>query len=215
MNWLPPIALAAALFLFVAFVLRLPRAGWPAFGAALLFGLAGYALQGRPDMPSAPRDAAPQPSESSSAMIDARRELFDPSVPPSNFVVSADGFARRGRYDEAAQFLRGVVRDNPENAEAWVALGNALVEHADGNPTPAAVYAYAQAERAAPGHPAAPSFLGIAVLRAGRPEDTRAIWRQMIDAAPEGADWVGPMEERLARLDSMMAGMSAQQEPPR
>ena len=210
MSWLPAIALAGAVFLFAAFALRLPRAGWPAFGAALLFGLAGYATQGRPAMPSAPKDAAPQASPEGSAMIEARRELFDATMPASNFVVVADGFARRGQYADAAQILSGEVADNPGNAEAWVALGNALVEHADGNPTPAAIYAYAKAEEAAPGHPAAPYFLGIALLRGGRPQDTRDIWGGMIEAAPEGAQWVAPMRKRLDRLEAMLAGMPPQ-----
>ena len=207
MSWLPAIALAGAVFLFAAFALRLPRAGWPAFGAALLFGLAGYAMQGRPAMPSAPKDAAPQASPAGSAMIEARRELFGADRPASNFVVVADGFARRGQYADAAQILSGEVADSPGNAEAWVALGNALVEHADGNPTPAAIYAYARAEEAAPAHPAAPYFLGIALLRAGRPQDTRAIWEQTIESAPDDAEWVAPMRERLERLDALIAAM--------
>ncbi|WP_374405262.1 cytochrome C biosynthesis protein [Pelagerythrobacter sp.] len=210
MSWLPAILLAAAVFAVAAFALRLPRAGWPAFGAALLFGLAGYAFQGRPDLPAAPRSAAPQASESGAAMIEARRELFDAAIPASNFVIVADGFARRGQYADAAQILGGEVAENPRNAEAWVALGNALVEHAEGNLTPAAIYAYAQGEEAAPGHPAAPYFLGIALLRAGRPQDTSAIWRQTIDAAPEDAEWVEPMRQRLERLDALIEAMSRQ-----
>lgn len=210
MNWLPSIALAAAVFLVAAFALRLPRAGWPAFGAALLFGLAGYAFQGRPEMPSAPKSAAPRASETSSAMIEARRALFDPAQPPSNFVVVADGFARRGQYADAAQILRGEVRENPRNAEAWVALGNALVEHAQGNPTPAAVLAYARAEEIAPDNPAAPYFLGLALLGAGRADEARALWAQAIADAPEGAEWVAAMQQRLDRLDALIAAMTAQ-----
>lgn len=209
MSWLPAIALAGALFLVAAFALRLPRAGWAAFGAALLFGLAGYAFQASPGMPSAPKAAAPEASETSAAMIDARREMFASSMPAGDFVVIADGFARRGQYGDAAEMLRGVVRENPANAEAWVALGHALIEHADGNPTPAAIYAFARAEKAAPGHPAPPYFLGLALLRVGRLEDTRALWAQTIADAPEDAEWLAPMRERLERLDALIAAMAA------
>ena len=93
-------------------------------------------------------------------MVEARRELFGVERPASNFVVVADGFARRGQYADAAQLLSGEVADNPGNAEAWVALGNALVEHADGNPTPAAIYAYAKAEEGAPADGARSRRLG-------------------------------------------------------
>ncbi len=210
MSWLPVIMLGGALFLIAAFALRLPRAGWAAFGAALLFGLAGYAFQASPGLPSAPKAATPEASETSSAMIEARRAMFDPSMQASDFILVSDGFARRGQYADAAQMLRGVVRENPRHAEAWVALGNALIEHADGNLTPAAVYAYARAEQTAPGHPAAPYFHGLALLRAGRPHETRALWAQTIADAPEGAEWVAPMQERLERLDALIAAVEAQ-----
>lgn len=209
MSWLPAIALAGALFLIAAFALRLPRAGWAAFGAALLFGLAGYAFQANPGMPAAPKAAVREANETSAAMIDARRAMFDATMQASDFVLVSDGFARRGQYADAAQMLRGVVRDNPGHAEAWVALGNALVEHADGNLTSAAIYAYARAEQAAPGHPAAPYFHGLALLRAGRPHDTRALWAQTIADAPEGAEWVAPMRERLERLDALIAAVES------
>lgn len=210
MSWLPALALAGALFLVAAFALRLPRAGWAAFGAALLFGLAGYAFQASPGLPSAPKTAVAEASETSAAMIEARRAMFEPSRQASDFVIVADGFARRGQYDDAAQMLRNVVRDNSGDVEAWVALGNALVEHADGNLTPAAAYAYARAERAAPGHPAAPYFHGLALLRGGRADDTRAMWAQAIADAPEGAEWVAPMQERLDRLEALIAAVEAQ-----
>ncbi|RIV79713.1 tetratricopeptide repeat protein [Pelagerythrobacter aerophilus] len=210
MSWLPAIVLAGAMFLIAAFALRLPRAAWAAFGAALLFGLAGYALQANLDMPAAPKAAVPEASEASAAMIEARRAMFDSTMQASDFVLVSDGFARRGQYADAAQMLRGVVRENPGHAEAWVALGNALVEHADGNLTPAALYAYARAEQAAPGHPAAPYFHGLALLRAGRAYDTRDLWAQTIADAPEGAEWVPSMRERLERLDALIAAVEAQ-----
>lgn len=205
MSWLPAIALAGALFLIAAFALRLPRAGWAAFGAALLFGLAGYAFQASPDLPAAPKAAVPEANETSAAMIEARRAMFDSTMQASDFVLVSDGFARRGQYADAAQMLRSVVRENPGHAEAWVALGNALVEHADGNLTRAAVYAYARAEQAAPGHPAAPYFHGLALLRAGRPHETSALWAQAIAKAPAGAEWVEPMEQRLEKLEALIA----------
>lgn len=209
MTWLPALALALALFLVAAFALRLPRAGWAAFGSALLFGLAGYAFQARPDIASAPRAAVPRPSEAGEAMIEARRTMFDALVPPSNFVIVADGFARRGQYADAAKILRGEVRKDPGNVEAWVALGNALVEHAQGNLTPAATYAYDRAARAAPGHPAAPYFHGLALLRAGEPDETRRLWAQAVENAPEGAEWLPAMQQRLERLDALIAALSA------
>ncbi len=203
--------LAGAAFATAALLLRLPRTGWALFGAALLFGLAGYALQGDPGMAGAPKDAAPVASESGEAMITARRALFDPNQPPSRFVTVADGFARRRQYDDAAGILLGAVKQNPRDTEAWLALGNALIEHTDGAPTPAALYAYSRAEIADPRHPGAAYFLGIAMLRADRPQETRAIWSELISAAPADAPWLPAMRERLLQLDALL-GIAPPQE---
>jgi len=204
MSWLPMLLLAAAAFALAALLLRLPRAGWTLFGAALLFGLAGYALQGSPGRAGTPKDPAPVASESGEALIAARRELFDPNQPPSRFVTVADGFARRGQYDDAAGILLGATRQNPRDVEAWLALGNALIEHAEGVPTPAALYAYSRAEAANPRHPGAAYFLGIAMLRAERPQETRAIWARLVADAPADAPWLPAMRERLRQLDVLL-----------
>ena len=54
MSWLPIIVLAALVFGLAVVLLKLPRSLWMLFGSALLFGLAGYALQGHPGQAGAP-----------------------------------------------------------------------------------------------------------------------------------------------------------------
>ncbi len=211
MSWLPIIALALAAFLVAAFVFKLPKEGWALFGAALLFGLAGYALQGNPGYAGAPKDPAPEVSEANFAMVEARREFFDPESVPSRFVTVSDAFVRKGQYGDAANMLGNAVEENPDDVEAWVALGNSLIEHADGSLTPAALYAYSRAERIAPDNPAAPYFLGIGYLRNGRPAEARAIWARLLERAPEDAIWGPQLAERLARLDALIAQMDAEQ----
>lgn len=210
MSWLPIIALALGAFIIAAFAFRLPKDGWALFGAALLFGLAGYALQGNPGYASAPKDPTPEASEANFAMVDGRREFFDPQSVPSRFVTVSDAFARKGQYGDAANMLGNAVEENPNDVEAWVALGNALIEHADGSLTPAALFAYSKAEQLAPGNPGAPYFLGIGLLRNGRPGEARAVWADLLEQAPEEAAWRPQLAERIERLDALIAQMSAQ-----
>ncbi len=205
MIWLPILALALVSFLVAAFLFKLPKAGWTLFGAALLFGLAGYAMQGNPAQPGSPKDAVAVPTEAGPAMIDARRMLFDPTQPPSGFVTLSDGFARKGQFDDAAGILRASLRENPRDTEAWIALGNALVEHAEGTPTAAALYAYSRAEALEPRSPAPPYFLGVALLRSQRFDEARGVWAEMITRAPADAEWLPAMKDRLAQLDAMLA----------
>lgn len=211
MSWLPILAIAALAFVVAAFVLRLPRSGYTLLGAALLFGLAGYALQGRPGEPSSPgKPKADGTAETGELIVDARREFYDPDVLPSRFLITSDAFARRGDYASAAAFARNAVEENPSDTEAWTALGNALSEHAGGQLTPAAIYAYGQAEQRAPNSPAPGYFLGLAMLRTGQPERTREIWSELLAAAPEDAPWRPVLAERLARLEGLMGAMPPQ-----
>ena len=205
MSWVPVIALAALAFLVGAFVLRLPRTGYTLMGAALLFGLAGYALQGRPGEPAAPGKSTIADQRTSELLVEARRAFFDPDTLPSRFLITSDAYARRGDHQRAAAFARSAAEENPGDAEAWTALGNALAEHAGGQLTPAALYAYGQAERSAPQSPAAGYFVGLGMLRSGQPEKTRAIWAALLAQAPPTAPWRPDLVDRLARLDALIA----------
>ena len=207
MSFVPAIVLAALAFALAAFVLRLPRSAWTLFGAALLFGLTGYALQGSPGQAGAPKAAVDELAATGEGLVEARRQMFDPNQPPSRFVTVADGFARRGQYADAAGILNGAIEENPRDAEAWLALGNALVEHAEGQLTPAALYAYGRAETLAPANPAAPFFLGAALIRGGRLVEARGLWADLLERAPADAEWRPLLAERLARLDLLIAQM--------
>ncbi len=204
MIWLPLIALALLAFVLAAFVVKLPRSGWALFGAALLFGLAGYALQGSPGMAGSPSTPTPEANAGNMALVEARRQMFDPGRPPSRFVTVADGFARRGQFEDAAGILSGAVSQNSNDGEAWLALAIALVEHADGSLTPAALYAYGQAEKVMPGHPGPAYFLGVSLIRAGRPLEARKLWADALERAADDAPWRPQMEERLLRLDQLL-----------
>ncbi len=204
MSWLPVIALAGLAFLAAVVLLRLPKAGYTLLGAALLFGLAGYALQGSPGTPASPGKPAAGNAQTGELMVQARRDFFDSPMLPSRFLITSDAYARRGDHERAAAFAESAVAENPNDVEAWTALGNALAEHAGGQLTPAAIYAYGQAERRNPRSPAPGYFLGLAMLRSGQPERTRAIWAELLAAAPADAPWRPVLAERLARLEAML-----------
>ena len=210
MSWVAILVLAGLVFAATVALLKLPRPVWALFGAALLLGLAGYALQGSPDQPGAPRAAvAEQLSGSGEAMVRARREFYPEGALPSRFVVTADAFARRGQFDRSAQFLANALTENPNDSEAWLALGNSLVEHAGGRLTPAALLAYSRAEETGGNNPAPTYFLGLAWLRAEQPQRTRQLWAELLDEAPEDAEWRPLMEARLARLDMLLGTIMA------
>lgn len=209
MTWALICLMALACFLALAFLFKTPRAGREAILAALLIGMAGYALQGSPGLPSAPRAADEKAFASDVAMVGARRMItgdarIGNSLSGDSWLTIADALASHGEYADAATILRGATDKNPRDAEAWLALANALVGHADGTLSPAALYAYRHAGAADPTSAAVPYFLGLAEARSGKLIEARAIWADLLAKAPPEAPWRGDLVEKLKRLDSVI-----------
>jgi cytochrome c-type biogenesis protein CcmH len=204
-GWLAVGALALAAFALAVLALRLPREGFTLFGAALVFGLAGYAWQGAPGQPAAPKAAAASTSNQGEAMVDGRAALFERTTPPPNYLLTSDAFARRGQFADAAGALRRGLEENPRDLEGWLALGLALVGHADGVVTPAAVQAFGRAKAIDPAHPGAEYYLGFAYLQSGEIRAARSVWAGLVANSPPDAPWRAGLEAEIARLDDMIA----------
>jgi cytochrome c-type biogenesis protein CcmH len=204
-GWLAVGALALAAFAFAVLALRLPRYGFTLFGAVLVFGLAGYAWQGAPGQPASPAVPAADTSNEGAAMVEGRAALFDRSRPPPAYLLTSDAFARRGQFADAAALLRGGLESNPRDQESWLALGMALVGHADGFVTPAALQAFSRAKAIEPDHPGAEYFLGFAYLQSGEVRAARNVWAGLVANSPPDAPWREGLEAEIARLDDMIA----------
>lgn len=218
MTWVFVILLAALAFGLVVFVFKAPKGGREAVAAALALGIAGYAAQGSPAQPGAPKDAEQSRSGEMGEFFAQARATFSSSVlPPSDrWVVIADALARHGEYADAAEVLRGTVENEPAEpsndpdvrayrSDAWLSLGNALVAHAEGQLTPAAAYAYRRAEKSDPDAAGPPFFLGLAMAQSGRLPEGRAIWAELLARAPKDAKWRPALEQQIGRLDAFIA----------
>ncbi len=211
MTWINAILLAIAAFGVGAVMFRLPRATWASLAAALVFGLAGYTLQASPDIPAAPKALQQERYEDEWQIMDSQSLLVGPQLKSdSRMMVTASGFARQGRFETASQMLRGIVEENPQDFEAWVALGNALTEQADGVLTQASVYAFRQASQIAPENPAPSYFLGLSLIRQGRMMEAYQTWRGALALMPtpgEGEeldDATAFMADRVMRMEGML-----------
>jgi cytochrome c-type biogenesis protein CcmH len=206
MTWLLAIALALAAFAIAAVLFRIGRGLWTTLAAALALGLAGYALQASPEIAGAPARPAALPGEAGWALIDERKAMVaNARRSRSDKLIVADAMTRQGQYANAAALLRGATADNPRDGEAWLALGNALVEHTGGVLTKPALLAY---RRAAEGDPAGVGpgyFLGMALIRQGQLMQARGVWVSTLDTAAEDAAGREVLTERLGRLDEIIA----------
>ena len=204
MTWLVVLAVAAAIFAVLVLVFKLPRDGWEWVGAALLLGLAGYALQGSPSQRGAPKPPVETAETAGEALIAQRQVMGSAFGSGQSWLIVADGLSRRGQYGAAAQVLRSAVRANPRDADLWLALGNALVGHGNGLISPAAEFAFQRAATISPQHPGPPFFMGLALAQSGRLAEARAIWAELLARAPAEASYRADLEARLARIDSMI-----------
>lgn len=205
MTWVVILAIAAIVFGLMAFVLKMPRAGWELSGAALLVGIAGYALQGSPGMPGAPKAPVENKRAADEALIKQRQQMGDGFAKGQSWLILADGLARQGQYGAAAEVLRKGTQQFPKDADLWVSLGNALVGHSDGMITPAAQFAFQKAANIDPAHPGPPFFMGLALAQTGRLADARAMWAELLKRSPADAPYRADLAERIQRIDSMLA----------
>lgn len=207
MGWVLAGVVAIIGFVVIVFVMKAPRRSWEAVAAALLLGLLGYAMQANPSLSGAPKAAAQSGnSEGDAAMVEARRALQNESGPAGNkWLVVGDGLFRNGNYAAASAIVLGAVRQDPGNAEAWLALANALVAHADGTLTPASAFAFDRATEAAPEHPGPPFFRGLAMAQTGQFREARVLWADLLARSPKEAPWRADLELRLGQLDAFIA----------
>lgn len=202
MTWLVILGLAVATLAAAILLLKLPRKGWEAVAAALLFGLAGYGLQGSPSQagaPGAPRNAAPAADP---ALVGERPQLGDGYGAGRDMLVISDALMRGGQYANAANLLAGALRRQPDNPDLWLGLGNALAAHAEGRLTPAARHAYERAIALAPEQPGGRFFLGLLLLRQGEIEEARQLWAEAVARGPEDAPWRAPLAAQLRALEA-------------
>ena len=205
MTWVLILLIAATVFGVMAFVLKMPRSGWEITGAALLFGIAGYALQGHPGQAGAPHPAAESAKLADAALLKERQQMGTAFGKGQSWLVLADALTRQGQFGAAAEVLHNAIAATPKDADLWVALGNALVGHSDGMITPAAQFAFQKAADIAPDHPGPPFFMGLALAQTGRLAEARTLWAQLLERSPADAPYRADLEARLARLDSMLA----------
>jgi len=209
MTWLFAALLALAAFAAIAFLFKAQRAGWEAVAAALVAGLAGYATQASPDLPGSPREAAEVVSGDTEMLIRERQELAGQQrINGNKWMIIGDALARNGRFADAASVMLGAVEANPNDSDAWLGIANALVAHADGLLTPAALHAYQQAANAAPDNPGPPFFLGLALAQSGRFIEARNLWAELLRRSPEDAPWRADLQSRLSRLDALIASQA-------
>ncbi len=212
MGWLA-LALIAAAAAAALVLLRVDRALWSMVGAALMLGAAGYAWQGRPMVAASPARPMIDVATDDPSLVDLRERMLGRFTADSAYLVAADAMARAGDRRSAVRALLGGLNRYPRSLMLWTALGSALSAH-DGNTlSPPALFAFQQAIRIAPLHPAPFFFLGLAQVRGNDYAAARVSWARAraLALAPREASYHRDIAVRLQLIDELLA----QQASPR
>ncbi len=209
MGWVWLAAIGAAVFALLA-VLKVDRLLWTMVASALMLGGAGYALQGQPGLIGHPVTTGLAPAPDDSAMLELRDQMLERYTGAAAYLVAADAMTRIGDRRAAVQVLLGGIRIAPQSVVLWTGLANALAAHDANQVSPPALFAFQQAMRLAPKHPAPPFFLGLAYVRAGEFTKARPYWAKALALTPTGISYRREIAARLALLDRLLAAQNAE-----
>lgn len=204
MGWLFLLVLGGAAFGAMV-LLGVKRTLWSMVGSALMLAGAGYALQGRPTLGASPARPMIVPAATDPALIELRDRMLGRFTGDGAYLIAADAMARTGDERSAVWVILGGLHKIPNSLLLWVGLGNALVAHDGEQLSPPALFAFQQAARVSPRHPAPPFFLGQAYVEAGDFARARPYWARALALSPAGVSYRRDIAVRLAILDKFLA----------
>lgn len=204
--WLAVIAVAVCALLAA---MKVDRLLWSMVASALMLGAAGYAWQGQPALAGHPATTGLAPTPDDSAMLDLRDQMLERYTGAAAYLVAADAMTRIGERRAAVKVLLGGIRVAPKSLVLWTGLANALAAHDGDQVSPPALFAFQQAMRIAPRHPAPPFFLGLAYVRSGNFAAGRPYWARALALTPKSVSYHDEIAVRLALLDQVMAAQDA------
>ena len=203
-GWLPVLAMAAMVVGGVLLFVPGRKQLWPAIAAAAVLGLAGYAWQGSPDQAASPAQPITAKLKAADALLQMRADMDTGYGIGKQWLITADSYARSGKYDYSAAFIQSGLREHPRNGDLWAGLGVVLLLAGDGQMSPPAKMAFANARKFGPRNPAPDYFDGLVELFEGRPAKTVEIWQRLVDNAPDKAIWRPKLESQLGGLKTIL-----------
>ncbi len=206
MNGWFVLGLLSVLSLFaLVFFVRSSKGLWQVAAAAVLLGMAGYALQGRPSLPPAPAQPLEASAVGATQLVEIRADMDESFGSAKRWLVTADSFAKQGDYPLSASYIQSGLRKDPQNADLWSALGLQLMLASEGQMSPAAQLAFDKARAIRPKYPAPYYFAGLARLFAGDLAGAILLWEKTVSLATPTAKWKTRIESQLQAAKALQA----------
>jgi len=190
-----------------------PRArGRPLAAAALavavaMGSLAVYTATGTPGMPGQPLasrdlDQIREEREQRARQLADLEERARDDPPASAEFWFALGQLRAqlvGPTEAVEAFRLGLAR-NPDDVLLMAALGEVLVERAEGTVTPAAKELFTAVLERAPAQPQALFYTGMAAAQAGDDQTALDRWGRLLESGPSDAPWRASVEQQFRQV---------------
>lgn len=172
--------------------------GLPVMAVALYLPLGSPRLG---DFPLAARTMKPGGDQSVETLVaQVEQHLEKNPTDGRGWTVLAPVLARIGRYDDAVQAFRNAINYAGDSADRRADLGEAMVGAAGGVVTTQAKSEFERALSLNAEEAKASYYLGLAAEQDGRAQDAAAIWRGMLEKAPQDAPWRDLVQSALTRV---------------
>ncbi|HEV7233216.1 MAG TPA: tetratricopeptide repeat protein [Sphingorhabdus sp.] len=206
-GWVALGLLAVASLAALVLIGRLQKSYWQVAAAAVLLGMTGYALQGRPSLQSAPAKSIAAKEDAAVQLVDIRADMDQSFGGAKRWLVTADAFAKQGDYKLSVSYIQAGLKQNPEDPELWSALGLQLMLASNGEMSPPAQLAFDKARAIRPNYPQPYYFGGLARLFGGDVGGAILFWEKTLSLATPNAKWKPRLESQLAGAKALQAQM--------
>ncbi len=171
-----------------------------------VIGLAfvGYLTLGTPFPPTShpDREELLAQSQAQIEFEDAMRRVEERTVTNPDDIrawqVLSSAYVNSGRYEDAANAFRNILRLEPPTADRLTDLAQALLMASPAEVNPEAIDLLKQAVELEPAHPRSRFFLAVDATRRGDWDNAIDQWNSLLELATEDEPWVDAARESLA-----------------
>ncbi len=214
-GWVALGLLAAVSLAGLVLLGRLQKGYWQVAAAAVLLGMTGYALQGRPAVLSAPAKSLAAKEDAAIQLVDMRADMDQSFGGAKRWLVTADSFAKQGDYKLSASYIQAGLKKNPEDPDLWSALGLQLMLASNGQMSLPAQLAFDKARAIRPNYPSPYYFGGLSRLFNGDIDGAILFWEKALSLATPNAKWKPRLESQLANAKTLQAQIKANAAAPK
>ena len=105
-GWVALGILSVISLVVLVWFVRSSKGLWQIAAAAILLGMTGYALQGRPYTPPSPAKPLAASEVTAVQLVDIRADMDQSFGSAKRWLVTADSFAKQGDYPLAAAYIQ-------------------------------------------------------------------------------------------------------------